>query len=113
MGATDPDVGGTPAERVVLSVPSDLSDRGHREIGRDHYRTYLRRVHDAVAVGDEFEEFTDVGCCGSTMRFTFRVEAVEGGTAIGPETAIEYAERSAGGAEGGWEVQNELTPDDG
>ena len=96
------------AATVVLSVPRDLSDRGHREIRRDHYRTYLRRVHDAVAVGDEFEEFTDVGCCGSTMRFTFRVEAVEGGSVLGPDTEIEYVERQEGGAEGGWEVQNEL-----
>jgi len=97
----------TDATRVVLSVPRDFSDRGRREIERDHYRTYLRRVRDAVAVGDEFDEFTDVGCCGSTMHFTFRVETVEGGTEIGPDTAIEYVERAEGGAEGGWEVQNE------
>jgi hypothetical protein len=95
------------ATRVVLSFPSDLSERGRREIARDHYRTYLRRVHGALTPGDEFEEFTDVGCCGSTMHFTFRVEAVEGGDRLGPETEIDYVERDEGGAEGGWTVQNE------
>ena len=103
MATTD----ATAATRVVLSVPADLSERSRREIERDHYRTYIRRVYDDVAVGDEFAEFTDVGCCGSTLRFTFRVEAVEGGAEVGPDTAIDYVEREAGGAEGGWEVQNE------
>jgi len=107
MATDDATSGGPAADRVVLSVPSDLSERGHREIRREHYRTYLRRVHDRLAVGDELAEFTDVGCCGSTMHFTFRVEAVEGGPRVGPDTAVEYVERAASGAEGGWEVQNE------
>jgi hypothetical protein len=107
MTVADADADGDAATRVVLSHPSDLSERGRREIARDHYRKYLRRVHGAVTAGDEFEEFTDVGCCGSTMYFTFRVEAVEDGTRFGPETVVEYVERDEGGADGGWAVQNE------
>lgn len=95
------------ATRVVLSYPADLSRHGQRRIRQDYYKTYLRKVKDRVAPGDEWDEFTDVGCCGSRQDVPLVVEAVEGGSRIGPETTIEYTEREACGINPGWSVQHD------
>jgi hypothetical protein len=95
------------ATRIVLSVPSDLQGHGRRRIEQDYYRTFLRRAHDAVEAGDEWDEFTDVGCCGSQQAVPLRVERVEGGSRMGPDTAIEYVEREPAGLACDWSVQND------
>ncbi|WP_459191047.1 hypothetical protein [Halosimplex sp. J119] len=59
------------------------------------YRRYLRWAHaGSVAVGDEWEEFVNCGCA-SPEDVIRRVEAVDGGTAIGSETTIEVIPRKA------------------
>ncbi|MFB6154783.1 MAG: hypothetical protein ABEJ22_02740 [Haloferacaceae archaeon] len=94
------------ATTVVVSYPEELSDWGRDQVESDRYVNYLRRVLDDVAVGDEFEEFADVGCCGDTLDIPFRVEAVEGPGRVGPETGIEFTTRDAE-MEGGWLVQSQ------
>jgi hypothetical protein len=96
-----------PATRVVLSYPEGFSERARERVGKAHYRNYLRRARKRVAAGDEWQEFTDVGCCGSQVHVTFRVEAVEGGERLTGDTEIEFTTRE-GEADGGWRVQNEL-----
>lgn len=93
------------AARITVSHPDELSGWGRKQLYADRFRTYLRRAHDDVAVGDEWEEFLDVGCCGDSLDLTLRVEAVEGPGRIGPDTDVEFVEREAGMA-GGWEVQS-------
>lgn len=97
------------AERITLSYPEALSDWGRDQVESDRYRGYFRRVLDEVAVGDVYEEFVDVGCCGDSLDVTFRVEAVEGGSVVDDDTAVEYATREAA-HEGGWRVQSEGGP---
>lgn len=97
------------ATRVVVSFPDGLSDWGRDQIDTDRYRGYLRRMLDEPSVGDEREEFVDVGCCGNSLDLTFRVETVEGGARVGEETMIELVERS-GAVEGGWRVQSAAGP---
>ncbi|MFC7135613.1 hypothetical protein [Halobaculum litoreum] len=97
------------ATRVVLSFPDGLSEWGRDQIGTDRYRNYLRRMLDAPRVGDERAEFVDVGCCGDSLDLTFRVEAVEGGSRVGDDTAIELVERR-GSVAGGWRVQSAAGP---
>ncbi len=95
------------ATRVVLSYPADLGRHGRSRVEQEYYKKYLRKTRDAVAVGDEWDEFTDVGCCGSQMDVPFRVEEVEGGDRVGPDTEIEYTEREACGINPGWSVQHD------
>ena len=97
------------ATRVVLSFPDGLSEWGRDQIGTDRYRGYLRRVLAEPRVGDEREEFVDVGCCGDSLDLTFRVERVEGGSRVGDDTEIDLVER-AGAVEGGWRVQSAAGP---
>jgi hypothetical protein len=97
------------ATRVVLSIPADLVGHARRRVHQDYYKTFLRRAQEAAHPGDEWDEFTDVGCCGSQQDVPFRVESVEGGHRIGPETVIEYVDRDAEGLACDWSVQNELT----
>lgn len=103
----DTDATDEAADRVVQSVPADVGRHGRDRLGQEHYKTWLRKTREAVAVGDEWAEFTDVGCCGSRMDLPLRVEAVTGGSRMGPETAIEYTEREACGVDPGWSVQND------
>ena len=98
------------ATRVVLSYPDGLSDWGRDQLTAPRFGTYLRRVLDSVAEGDEFEEFLDVGCCGNSLDLTLRVEAVDGDSAVGPDTDIEFVARR-GDVAGGWAVQSAGTPD--
>ncbi|QLH80739.1 hypothetical protein [Halosimplex pelagicum] len=95
------------ATRVVLSFPADIGEHGPSRIRSDYYRKYLTKVHDAAAEGDEWDEFTDVGCCGSRMDVPLVVEAVEGGSRIDLDTEIEYTEREACGVNQGWSVQHD------
>jgi len=111
----EPAVGAT---RVVLSYPAALSDWGRDQIATDRYRGYFRRTLGAVEVGDVREEFVDVGCCGDSLDVPFRVERIDGPEGsveageVGPDTAIEYAEREAS-IEGGWLVQSDGAPREG
>jgi len=112
------------AARVVLSFPADIGEHGRGRIRSDYYRKYLTKVHDSAAEGDEWDEFTDVGCCGSQMDVPLVVErvvtespradgvddadlAVEGGSRITLDTEIEYTEREACGVNQGWSVQHD------
>ena len=95
------------ATRVELSFPADIGTHGRKRIGSDYYRKYLKKVHDTAEAGDEWDEFTDVGCCGSQMDVPLVVEAVEGGNQITQDTEIEYTEREACGVNPGWSVQHD------
>jgi len=95
------------ATRVVLSFPADIGEHGRGRIHSDYYRKYLTKVHDSAAEGDEWDEFTDVGCCGSQMDVPLVVERVEGGSRVDLDTEIEYTEREACGINQGWSVQHD------
>ncbi len=102
------DAPGGPATRIVVSYPEGLSERTRERVGQAYYRKYLLRTHERAAVGDVWEEFTDVGCCGSQIHIPFRVEELEGGPELRAGTELEYTARSEGDIEGGWSVQNEI-----
>ena len=95
------------ATRVVLSYPADLSKHGRHRVGQEYYKKYLRKTRERAEEGAEWLEFTDIGCCGNQMDVPLRVESVEGGPAIGPDTDIEYVEREACGINPGWSVQGD------
>jgi len=108
MSETAPGQSEDVARRVVLSYPENLSQRTRDRVAQAYYRKYLGRVHDEVAVGDIWEEFTDVGCCGSQIGIDFHVEKVDGGSRMSTDTEIEFVTREWGSVEGGWTVQNEI-----
>ncbi|ELZ89166.1 MULTISPECIES: hypothetical protein [Haloferax] len=95
------------ATRVVVSFPDELSAWGRDQLTTDHFVTYLRRVHEDAAPGDEWEEFLDVGCCGDALTLTLRVEELDpaDATHVGEGTAVEFVERE-GSVHGGWCVQS-------
>ena len=99
------------ATRLVVSYPADLSDWGRMRVETPEFRAYLRKTRERAAEGDVWEEFVGVGCCGDTLDVPLRVETVEDGPQVGPETAIEFEVREACGIEGGWLVQSEAAPD--
>jgi hypothetical protein len=107
-GASAKDSPGTEAAatRVAISYPADLSSWGRHQIEQRHFRAYLRKSHDRVEEGDDFEEFVGVGCCGNTLDVPLVVERVEGGSRMGPDTDIEYEEREFCGIDGSWRVQS-------
>lgn len=94
------------ATRLVCSYPADLSDWGRHRIDSPSFRAYLRKAHHATTEGETWSEFVGVGCCGDALDVPLRVERIEGGERIGPETAIEFTVREACGLEGGWQVQS-------
>lgn len=94
------------ASLVVVSYPADLSDWGRDKLQTPAFRAYLRKAHGTVEVGDVFEEFVGVGCCGDTLDVPLRVETLEGGQRIGENTDIEYEKRAACGLQGNWTVQS-------
>ncbi|MFC7082303.1 hypothetical protein [Halorussus caseinilyticus] len=103
----------TPADRVVVSYPEDLSDWGRFQVEKDAFVAYLRKTKtDRVRQGDVFEEFVGVGCCGSTLDVPLRIEEIEGGETFGPDTAVEFSVREACGIQGGWQVQSEGGPNE-
>ncbi len=96
----------TDASRVVVSYPADLSAWGRDRVDCSEFRAYLRKTKESAAEGDVWEEFVGVGCCGNSLDVPLRVEAVEGGDRLGPETAIEFDVREACGLAGSWQVQS-------
>jgi hypothetical protein len=98
------------ATRVAISYPADLSDWSRDQLDGRIFRAYLRRKLDRPTVGDEWEEFVDVGCCGRTYHVPLRIEAVDGGSRVADGTDVEYVEREACGVGGGWEVQSRAGP---
>ena len=98
------------AKRVVVSYPADLSSWGRDVLQRRPFRSYLRRVRDEVAVGDQWDEFVGVGCCGDTLDVPLRVERVDGGDELTDATTIEFTVRDACDIDGGWAVQSESGP---
>ena len=90
------DAAGT-AARVVLDYDPARIDGVSRhwvedEPSRDRFAAPLRRAHDAVAEGEEFEESASKGC-GVPVDATLRVERPESGSAVGAETAVEVHRR--------------------
>lgn len=81
------------ASRVTVSFePSDESTAA--ALDTDRYRSFLRRSHAGpVGAGDEWAEFVSRGC-GSTRDVTLRVESVDGGGAVGEETAFAFEPRA-------------------
>lgn len=100
------------ASRVVVSYPEDLSNWGRFQVGTRHFKAYLGKTKGRVREGDVWDEFLDVGCCGDTLDVPLRVERVDGGDVMGPETDIVYEEREACGIRGGWQVQSADGPND-
>jgi len=94
------------ADRVVISYPADLSDWGRHQLTTRYFLAYLRRTLDDLQVGDTWEEFVGVGCCGNTLDVPLRIERVEGGDRMDEDTEIVYEVREACGVEGGWRVQS-------
>lgn len=103
------------ASRVVLSVPDGVSDWARSQFETDRYRGYFRRVLGEVAVGDETDEFVDVGCCGDSLDIPFRVARLEADgrpvdrARVGDDTAVDYVDRE-GDVDGGWRVQSQAGP---
>lgn len=97
----------TAIDRIVVSYPSDLSQWGRGQLTTRHFRAWLRRVHPTPSEGDIWEEFLDVGCCGDSLDVPLRVERIEGGDEMGPETEIVYEQREACGIQGSWLVQSQ------
>lgn len=98
------------ATRVHLSYPADLSDWGRSQIDRRSFRAYLTKAHDRAAVGDRWEEFVGVGCCGDSLDVPLRVEKTEGGSEVTRDTEIRYEVRDACDLQGGWRVQSAAGP---
>lgn len=98
------------AATVTVSYPDELGEWSRDQLGTDRFRAYLRRTLDEFDVGEVFEVFVDVGCCGNSPDIPLRVESVEGPARTGPETEIELVARE-GSVEHGWEVQSAAGPD--
>lgn len=99
-----------PARTVRVSYPADLSLWGRDIVEDTPFSAYLRKAHDRADPGDTWKEFVGVGCCGSALDVPLRVESVEGGTKITPETNFEFFEREACDLAGGWQVQSASGP---
>lgn len=81
----------TVIDRVTISYPDDEWIRN--ELETDTYTGYLQRAKDGpIEVGDEWDEFVSRGC-GTPRDVILRVEAVEGGSVIGPETEFVFTPR--------------------
>jgi len=100
------------ATTVVVSYPADLSLWGRDIVEDTPFRAYLRKAHNNASAGDTWEEFVGVGCCGSTLDVPLRVERIDGGDTLGPDTEVEFEVREACGIQGGWQVQSEGGPNE-
>ncbi|WP_310732458.1 hypothetical protein [Halostella litorea] len=99
------------ADRVVLSFRAPDGDGSDgwwtpdaewfREgLTEPTYRRYLRRAHAGpVSPGDEWSEFVSCGCA-SPADVILRVERVDGGSAVGADTAFDVVPAESVG-EGG------------
>jgi len=96
----------TEATRVVLSYPADLTDWDREQLETPWYVGYLRNVLAEPVAGDVFEEFVDIGCCGTSREVPLKVEAVVGGDRVGENTDIEYTVRESGDLPDAWDVQD-------
>ncbi|WP_114579102.1 hypothetical protein [Saliphagus sp. LR7] len=108
INTTDPATVENQAKQVLVSFRSPETDPEQNDdwwiadsewlqegMMEHSYRRYLRWAHAGpIAVGDEWEEFVNCGCA-SPEDVILRVEDIEGGTAIGSETAIEVVSRKA------------------
>jgi hypothetical protein len=99
-----------PADRIVVSYPADLSEWGRETVEGRPFRSYLPKAHETAREGDTWEEFVGVGCCGDTLDVPLRVEAIEGGSRLTPDTDIDFVVREACGIAGGWQVQSRGGP---
>ncbi|WP_254864265.1 hypothetical protein [Halovivax gelatinilyticus] len=97
---------GDVASRIVVSYPADLSSWGRFQVEKPSFRAFLRKTRDRAAVGDAWEEFVGVGCCGNTLDVPLKIEAVEGGERFGEDTEIDYTVREACDVLGSWRVQS-------
>lgn len=80
------------AEAIVVSY-SPATDGVRAELTNASYRGYLRRAHGGEVIpGEEWAEFVSRGC-GSRADVTLRIEAVEGGSRLGADTAFEFVPR--------------------
>jgi hypothetical protein len=103
----------TPADSVGVSYPEDLSDWGRFQVEKDSFVAYLRKTKTGrVRQGDVWEEFVGVGCCGNTLDVPLRVERIDGGETLGPDTEVEFEIREACGIQGGWQVQSRSGPNE-
>lgn len=98
------------ADRVVVSHPADLSEWGRHQLSTRYFRSYLRKTLGRPDPGDVTEEFVGVGCCGSTLDVPLRIERLDCGSQVGPETEIVYEVREACDLAGGWAVQSAEEP---
>jgi len=98
------------ATHVVISYPADLSKWGRDIVEDTPFRAYLPKAHETAEPGDRWEEFVGVGCCGSALEVPLRVERVDGGPRLTPETTFEFTVREACGIAGGWRVQSAAGP---
>jgi hypothetical protein len=94
------------ATRIVLSYPADLTDWDRDQLDTPWYVGYLRKVLGEPAVGDVFEEFVDIGCCGTSREVPLKVEEVVGGSRVGEDTEIEYTMRESCDLPDAWTVQH-------
>ncbi len=104
--STEPDVSSREATRVVLSYPADLTDWDRDQLQTPWYIGYLRKVLEEPDVGDVFEEFVDIGCCGTSRDVPLKVESVAGGSRVGERTDIEYVVRESCDLPSAWDVQD-------
>lgn len=98
------------ADRATISYPADLSDWSRRQLETPWFRSYLKKTRGNARVGATWDEFVDVGCCGSAHDVPLRLERLDGGDHIGPGTEISYKEREACGVLGGWRAQSAAGP---
>lgn len=108
VNTTDPSTVEDEADRVVVSFRSPEAELDETDdwwvadsewlqesMTERSYRRYLRWAHAGpVTVGEEWEEFVNCGCA-SPEDVVLRVEQVEGGSAIGSETALEVVSRKS------------------
>jgi hypothetical protein len=94
------------ASRIVLSYPSDLTDWDRDQVETPWYVGYLRKVIDEPDVDDVYEEFVDIGCCGTSREVPLKVEEIGGGSRVGEGTEVEYTVRESCDLPGAWDVQD-------
>ncbi|MEF8915284.1 MAG: hypothetical protein V5A17_11690, partial [Natronomonas sp.] len=63
-------------DRLLVSYPADLSEWGRFQVEKPSFRAYLRKTMGTASVGEIFEEFVGVGCCGSALDVPLRVEEI-------------------------------------